>query len=425
MKKLFTLVSVCCLLSATVLGQGIGKIVFVKSTDTFSRKSTPATYPITIKVDSLNINPDSLKLYTVTVNVNDKETDIASSFYSLNFNKVTLDKLKSGYTFYITIEPDKEADRTRKIGLNVTVVKSGKPGPVIDTKGAIMNIHLKSSRAVNQFSYLAYVGTNFDMVDGVRAKDLFFATSIYAPPLKADGGFGFSLTLYGNRTLSTVDSSLTTYPSRIVPIGGDSARYFTNSATRVITQAADNLGAMFSPMFRLGGLSDSKKQIQLYYSPQIEFIWRRIKMTTAYNNSVAIDSSVRANRPISRTIILNPPIETVPLNVYDVYTGLVGFALRHENENISVRVQASTGLNWNFTRDRGVSSASGNDLFSKKMNLFTYVRAWITEPVSGITFGAEVANVIRKSSRPYYNVTLSKALNLSTIGSIFSPITAR
>jgi len=424
MNKFYILVFVCCLLSLTVFGQSAGKVLFTKSLDTFTRKSTAATYPITIKADSVSIK-DSLMLYTILVTVNTKETDIAPSFYTLDFNKVTLDKLKPEYTFYITIKPDKDADRPRRISLNISVVKTGRVGLPIDTKGAVMNIYLKNSRAVNQFSYLAYVGTNFDMIDGVKAKDLFFATSIYAPPINTKKGLGFSLTLYGNRTLSTVDSSRTTYPSRIVPIGGDSARYFTDEATKVITQAADNLGATFSPMFRLGALSDDEKNVQLYYSPQLEFIWRRIKMTTAYNNSITIDSNVRANRPISRTIILNRPIETVPLNIYDVYVGFAGLALRHENENISVRIQASTGINWNFTRDRGLASTAGSDLFSKQLNWFTYVRAWITEPVSGITFGAEVANVIKKSSRPYYNVTLSKALNLSSLGAIFQPITSR
>jgi hypothetical protein len=51
-------------------------------------------------------------------------------------------------------------------------------------------------------------------------------------------------------------------------------------------------------------------------------------------------------------------------------------------------------------------------------------RAWITEPKSGLTLQAEIVNTLIYP-RPYYVVTLSKALGFQNLGSIFAPITSR
>ncbi|MBK9960780.1 MAG: hypothetical protein IPP06_05455 [Saprospiraceae bacterium] len=212
-------------------------------------------------------------------------------------------------------------------------------------------------------------------------------------------------------------------------LGGDSARYFKEEALKTINRVSDNLGATFSPLISFGKVSRQNRSFQLYYAPQFEFIWRRTKVTTNYSNNVVVDSSfILQNTPIIGTLTISPHDETRTLNVYDVYLGFVGLFLRHENNHISIRMQGSVGLNLSYTSNFEKNESNPELLpFSRSSNFFVFLRAWITEPISGITFGAEVSNTYGKSDRfqPYYNVTLSKAINLNAIGAIFKPVISR
>jgi len=286
------------------------------------------------------------------------------------------------------------------------------------------------TRTINNYNYLGYVGTNFDLVDGVKAQNLFFAVNLFAPPQLKGDGFGFNLTLYGNRSLTATDTSgRVNIPSKVVGLGGDSARYYREEALKTVSRVSDNLGATFSPLIRLGRMSDHDRKTQVLYAPQLEFIWRRTKVTTKYSDNILIDSGrVIQGRPITGTIILTPPNEIVPINIYDFYLGALGLVLNHENNFISVRLQGSIGVNYRYASDSKKYNSSNNlPSYTRSVNIQSYVRAWITEPTSGLTFGAEVSNTIGKldNYQPYYNVTLSKAFNLNALGAIFNPVISR
>jgi hypothetical protein len=63
-------------------------------------------------------------------------------------------------------------------------------------------------------------------------------------------------------------------------------------------------------------------------------------------------------------------------------------------------------------------------LLDDKMTSALQVGLGITEPKSGLTLQAEIVNTLIYP-RPYYVVTLSKALGFQNLGSIFAPITSR
>jgi hypothetical protein len=429
MKAFFVFLILCFISVIHVTAQETASISFKKQKDTLNRKDVDSYYPITINITDVKINKDSLALYVINVKPDDERSSIAPNGYKLNFNSISLDKISPSYTFYLVIKADSMADRDRTLNLTIETKKRGKTFDINSAKENInVGILIRGSRAINKYNYLAYVGTNFDMVDGVKAKDLFFATNIYVAPQHKGQGFGFNMLLYGNRTLSTTDTSGNyRYTSKIVGIGGDSARLYTSKALKVSTRVSDNLGASFSPLIRIGEVSDPERVTQVFYAPQFEFIWRRVKVTTEYKNSVIVDSTDRAHRPITGTIDLTPQKQVLSYNIYDVYAGLIGFSLKHENSDISIKVQASTGVNYRYTPKSGTVQTLLFTQFDKKVNLFCYIRAWITEPTSGITFGAEVSNniILKNSSQPYYNVTLSKAINLNALGKIFQPVTSR
>lgn len=427
----FYLLSIFCLIAlGNATAQQTATVSFLQTQDTIRKKAVSVIYPIIIKTDSVKIDQDSLKFYTVTAKVDAEKSTLPKSDYKLDYSSITMDKLSSEQTFFLTIKGDSITDRDRHLFLNLEITKGGvKEGINVSSGKTTMHIIVEGVRDITKYNYLGYIGTNFDLIDGVRAKDIFFAVNLFAPPQDRGKGFGFNLTLYGNRTLSLTDTSgRRQYTSRIVGIGGDSARTYTEEALRTVTRVSDNLGATFSPLIRIGKVSDPGRKTQLYYAPQFEFIWRRTKITTSYTDNVLVDSTDRPNRPIRGTLILTPATETIPINIYDVYLGLAGATLNHENEHISVRIQASLGINYSYIalRSSRLSEKERGPEYDRSWNVFTYLRTWITEPISGLTFGGEVSNLFGKGNyRPYYNVTLSKAINLNALGAIFQPITAR
>lgn len=405
------------------------KLSFEKSGDTIRRSQTDYIHPITLKLDSVKIDKDSMSLYTVAVKVLDDLSTLAKSYYSLSFNSITLDKMSNRYTFFLTLKKDSLADQDRLINFSIEVTKkSTKVGINISDINQMYGLVILGAKSINNYNYLAYVGTNFDLVDGIKTQNLFFATSLFSPPQFDEDKLGFSLTLYGNRTLTTTDTSGNVeYTSKVVGLGGDSARFFRERAFKTTNRVTDNLGANFSPLMRLGGLSNANTKTQLYYAPQFEFIWRRTRINTTYKNRLVVDSSlIRHDRPITGTIILNEPNQSINLNNYDVYLGFAGLLLRHENKFISIRIQGSMGINFSYITD-GVRSNNSllTSLYIKKYNIFAFVRAWITEPTSGITLGAEVSNNFVKKGeyQPYFNVTLSKAIKMDALGAILKPLT--
>jgi hypothetical protein len=143
-----------------------------------------------------------------------------------------------------------------------------------------------------------------------------------------------------------------------------------------------------------------------------------------------VDSVDRPNRPFSGTVILTEPSSKTNLNVYDIYLGLLGVMVNHENKFISVRVNAALGLNVSYVAGRGGGATRANEIktsYTRISQMFFFTRTWITEPVSGVTIGAEVSNTLfrRANAQPYFNVTLSKAINLSSLAGIFQPVTSR
>jgi len=399
--------------------------------DTVQRESKELIHPVTLLIDEKNIPESDRYKYEITVK-SEQKTNLSTAEYKLNFNSTTLDKTSKEYTFYIIITASDHTDIERSVYLSVSVSKIGATtNENSATASTSHELVVFPSKSLNTYNYLAYVGTNFDLVDGVQAKNLFFATNLMSAPVRKRG-FGFSLTLYGNRTTTSTDTSgRTTYTSKAVPIGGDSARFYMESGIKTINRVSDNLGASFSPLIRLfGHLSDPEHVVQLYYAPQFEFIWRRTTITTRYTDVQLVDSIDRADRPFSGPIILTDPVLRTPINIYDIYLGLIGVLMNHENKFVSVRIQVAIGWNFSYTSGRGTGLTRGGQLatfYTRTNQPFFFTRAWITEPVSGITIGAEVSNTLfmKEKAQPYYNVTLSKAINLSSLASIFQPVTTR
>jgi hypothetical protein len=413
--------------------------------DTIYRSAKSPGY-WTVSLKSADVSDAAFKDHSIEI-----VADEGSSFKSANYEFLStvsgkIKDLPAAKDIVIALKKEDESFKQvkpLKLTLKLAIKKPDGGNMVADAEEnnagkvkTIVLIILPADEKLPNYNYLGYLGTNFDLVDGIQAKHLFFATNIFVADTKK---WGFALGLYGNRTMTKTDSTREAiFESRIEKINNDSiARYF-DSATRVSTRVSDNIGINFMPLFKIGEFSEAT--LKVYYAPQFEFIWRRTILQNEYigNKTVRIDSG--SNRfPANTAFPLTAPLKTkLEFNVYDVYIGLAGLLVRYENDDISVRISSSVGINFNYSPtgviDGSANASPVNSNLRKLKRAFYFGRLWITEPTTGLTLGAEVSNYFgsikmdgskMSKGQPFYNVTLSKAFNLKNLAGFVKPLTSR
>lgn len=406
-------------------------ISFFESEKTTSRdKKNETTYKFLIKTPIVE-NADVYNLQ-VTIGVDEQQTNISSSAYKLDAKPITV---KNGAAlgetpFYLTLNPDSLADRERQIVFKLKVLREEKDIASENKGVGTMTVKIKAietpkNDSLKSYRYLAFIGTNFDLVDGVKAKNLFFATNIYLPNESTKGlKIGGFVSLYGNRTITSTDSlNDVSRVTKIKPLTDSTANYYFEKADRITQYSSDNIGAYFCPLINLGQLSNKNNVVKLYFNPSAEFIWRRTHTQVKYSNSIASDT-VTKNLKIDTEISLQDRF-TTSFNQFQFNVGALGFYATHENENISVRLYCAVGQAMKYIPTVLSSSNLVSDgSYQQQKDYFFSGRIWITEARSGLTLQAEITNTW-KYPTPYYGVTLSKAISFSNLGTIFSPLTAR
>jgi hypothetical protein len=433
MKKQFRILCGLLFTLTTVQAQQLYDISFADTLKPITRnKETDQIFKIKFKTQVLK--KEDVKGFTLNLKADMATSSLSGPNYELDFKPVLLTDLKEDYTCYLTIKKDPSTDRQRELILKLFITddKGKEDKDENNKKDNLTKLTLKVNginEELGNYNNLAYIGTNFDLVDGPKAKNLFFAINIFQSPLNDTAHkIGFNITLYGNRAFTnSYNNGIIRYTSKIVGKGNNTAMQYESEGEQTIDRTTDNLGAAFYPMYKLFAKKNVDGLFDFFYAPQAEFIWRRTAVITTYKNSTIVDSTLLMNRPITGTITLTPTTQTTPINIYDVNIGFLGFLLKHQTSHISVRLNAAFGANISY------SSASYNtnvtriltSNFTRTTNWFFSSKLWITEPVSGITIGAEIYNNMFQNPQPYYNVTLSKAIDFGNLGKIFSPITAR
>jgi hypothetical protein len=392
-----------------------------------------------------NNTGETFKDYIIDVTVNEDKSTLPKKDYEIiaTLNSKSLKDLKSkGNLIRLVIKQDDASDKqekTLKLFLTIKIKNDEKnDDDASNNDNKITEVELDilpTESPISSYKILGYLGTNFDLVDGVQAKNLFFATNIFIADSKK---WGFSLGIYGNRTMTKTDTARnTSFTSKIISIGRDSIGYYRDTAMKVTSYVSDNIGANFSPLIPLKFFSDG--DIKVYYAPQFEFIWRRTKIENTFLNNSTTKIDTAENRfPAGVALPLITPLTSKSnLNIYDAYLGLVGLLLRYETDEISIRATSSFGINFNYVPTGPLSNDQNlavNAIFQKQTRLFFFGRLWITEPSTGLTLGAELSNffgsktingVNVSKAQPYYNVTLSKAFNLRNLAAIVKPLTQR
>lgn len=384
------------------------------------------TFSLINSNDALNIDDN-----TISVTIDENASTFSAKEYDVieDIDKTKITENDGIHRLTLSIKPNKDNETAKKKIVFKVSILDGKGKEVYPQ--VIPVVIVNQSDTIGNFRYLAYVGTNFDLVDGVKANNLFFASNIFLPPLGNDC-LGFYVSLYGNRTSSFSDSIVG--QKRVKEIGFDTTMDspFTifEQADIVAKSQSDNLGAFFSPLIRLWNQND---RFQIYYSPSLEFIWRRNFTELKYVNRVDLEPNYAQPAPEDyygpQSFALQPT-QTVKGNIYDFNMGIIGLFMNHESDKISVRLNMNVGrtsrYTSSFTSNRGSITRDGtiieSNTFTKGGDWFFSGRIWITERYSGITLQAEVTNNLNEPN-PYYGVTLSKAIDFGKLGGIFEPIT--
>ncbi|UII77179.1 hypothetical protein LV716_05255 [Flagellimonas sp. HMM57] len=393
--------------------------------------------PVKLLFEAKNISKDSLSLYKLKLKVNEKETDIAGQFYKLHFKPLLLSQLESKESFFLEITKDTILDRKRKLVLEIELSKKDSAlNKINKASHKRMEILIDSYKEekLDGYKYLAYVGTNFDLVEGIRAKDLFFATNVYSQPLEGKNkNVGFYLSLYGNRAFTQTDSLGTIRTRTKVESLTDSTSLRTVSTDFYANKrVTDNIGAYISPLIKLNWFKSNNpnRNINLYYSPSLEFVYRRSSLSFE-NLNISTNDSIIINQSFDEFIAgqempegeilpsLNAPLFTETFNEYSFNAGIIGLFLSLENKTISVRVHGSVGYASNYNRVFEDNFRSSS--IKQRSDIFFSGRAWVTDSKTGITLQAEVTNSAI-NPRPFFVATLSKAFNFKKIGEFFQPI---
>lgn len=396
-----------------------------KESNTQRRNKEDVLHKVLINADIEGIN--AFKKNKISVSVDSFSSTLLPKNFSISksIENAQFENLKEENLFELRFTAETEPEIKKKLVLKLKIIDSTGnevPGSLNKSKILVHEVNIfPAIDTIKNYSFLGYLGTNFDLVDGIKAKNLFFAVNAFIPEKRA---WGISIGLYGNRTLTRTDTSKgATFTSKIVSLGDTTILYFKDTATKISSRVSDNLGAVFSPLIPIRALSDG--DLKLYYAPQFEFIWRRTMIEESYQDpyTYRIDT-IKRSRPLGGATLITPLKLKTELNIYDVYIGLVGFLLKYETEEISLRLNASVGWSYSYSPKGALSSP--NLTYNKMERKFFFGRLWLTEPSTGITLGAEMSNYFGSGKAlPYYNVTLSKAFNLKSLVAFFQPITTR
>ncbi len=412
------------LMSYAISAQDFYSIGFEKDTISISRTNqndvlTP------INIESIFPDSDKYKNYSYVVNIIRDESTLSNNSYELiDFSKKI--SLKSNKEkIYFLLEKDSVYDRERKVFLEIKIFDSEKDVSVNNIAKhkkltLIIKEHKSDINHVSEYTYLSYVGTNFDLVDGIKAQNLFFATNIYLPNRHNKNKTGFYLSLYGNRAMSEIDSTgnvRRTY--KIEKLTDTTYVTYTEQSKMIKSRVSDNIGAHFSilfPIFKKNVSTD----LSLFYSPSLEFIWRRTSIIREFSNPKNLESNNMVGF-IPGTIEIGTTSRS-QFNEYSFNAGFLGLFLTLENSDVSVRIHGSVGYSSNFYPKSSLNSTL--IIVDRSYDIFFAGRAWITEPQTGLTLQAEITNT-NNNPRPFFGVTLSKAFDLKDLSGVFSPLASR
>ncbi len=427
MQRLFITIVICLCASIgfkNLTAQAVYNLSFKKDSLVLHRGLNNITIPVFISLETKD--KEKLKSLQTTLWVDEINTSLPANAFSIFYVQKKLSAVGNADTAFITLNADSLPDRDRTIVLKVGALNEqlknadtfniSKNNQLVVKIPAIVKKDTVIDSTIKNYGVLAYLGSNFDLANRQVFTDLFFAVNVLKTPRQNNSRSGFYLSIYGNTSMANRDSSSSTrFTTRDIRINDSTKREYSMQADVFNTTQSKNVGAQVNYLFRVSKKNDAKSDLQLFVTPNLEFIWRRITYTKEYRNLKNEDSlDIATSRPFNTTYASKITSEESEY-VFNLGAGLF---LVYENADISVRVHGSLNKQGLYF---GNQSAKGLSGFNTEADWAFTGRAWITEPVTGITLQAEVQNSLGVK-RPFFGATLSKAFKIKALASLFTPL---
>lgn len=327
--------------------------------------------------------------------------------------------------FSVKFQRSSKDDRLLTLKLTATD-KDGKTISLADSN-IIYKIYIKpqsldtlKDASRNGYEFWLFTGTNLDLLDGVKLKELYFKGSYLVNFKNGDSATKswMYMTFGKNRFFSDRDSLSRIPFSDIIlkPTPGDSitiANGYYNSFRETVT---DNIFASVDYLYNVKELSSKKSQF--FINGGFYFGLQTLK-TSYINQNIISDTNTYFRKPDS-SYIFRPLLRESKIRQFN-YNISLGFTHILSTEKINVKTHLTAGLNI-FNYPYSIVRTSINEFASYKSDRKPFMQLRIDGTVlnPGISIGFET--FIRQGQIPLFNVSLTKVLDIEQLSSLFGKV---
>lgn len=289
------------------------------------------------------------------------------------------------------------------------------------SKGALKDADtLKSGRYLELW---VMTGTNFDLFDGVKAKQFFFRANTL---LRLSDKVFYQAALYKNRyyTTDTTSSGSTPFSSIKRPNPGDTIYTLTSGNFRKTTkQTIAPFALQAAVLYKL----TKNEKSNFFLSVGGEFSITTVSLNNKYD---FLDTSFYLKTSMPDTVRGYNNFGTTAFPESISYRKpnsnvSVGCMWILDENDVNIKTHLTVGLRNNtflisYYQSRGAGIIYN---YESKTNAYVQLRMFATYKPIGLCFGFE-SFFVNRNKVPAFNLTLSKAFDIKGLSKIFTPVSA-
>lgn len=277
-------------------------------------------------------------------------------------------------------------------------------------------------------SFWVEIGSNFDLVDGLEANNLFSGVFFHKRdirPLKRNGGrnVGVFAGIYESKTATNETeqnfSIRQFYDSSSFSSSDPAKMKIYNGVGNYITRrTVKNVGLFFSPQVRISNLSANEDGLHFFFSLWFDLQWQRIMEEKNFKVSTVLDTT-----KVDIATIGDYDISNFKKSI-DIRSHYIGFGFpiffretTKQDDIVQLFINPVFGLSSQPTTDylNRIEHATDKDLSTIKRpwSPFYTVQFRLNEEKYGISFTGEVRGLLKNNNKPLVSLALSKKFDLT------------
>jgi hypothetical protein len=390
--------------------------------DTIFSNSSQAYYTAKIKIAKQDVDTKPKIIFSI----NAKQSNVKDLMIPTKMEYVAEDKSKDAEVeFKVAFTRDAKNDRT--LVFNV-VAKDGNDTLSLNKDGdksTSLEVYIKPYGELENSDneYWLFVGTNFDLLDGIKANDLYFRGSFLIPlnnqNPKRDQLY---ITFEKNRFFSEKDSLYRiNFIDRIYkPRQGDSITIVNGQYNSFRETITENLGFSLNYLRNTSANPSERYNFYLMGGLYMDHQNKKIKYS---NHSILSDTTtfLRNNDSdyIFRPLLVESRTQSWNFNMY------AGFMYIHSGTSVNLKAFLQAGTNYLWYPASSIrTSTSETTRYEKLKDVYMrfHLDATLIES-PGVSFGAEV--YYRRKQMPLFNFTLTKVFDYRQIKNFFGKVPAQ